>query len=905
MLAGIPALLFTFIPGILLAMPLLKTAKLTLFEKLVFGIILGIVVPPFALFLLELVGVPFTFGLAVGVNAVIALAALAWGFVEGAYRLPETITLSFDLESTDKQKQAFIWVALSLIMLWAFWARIQSLSPYFYEFDPYYYLYSTMDILTKGDIPVTDMTGWYPQGSTHRLAPMTNYLGAEWYSFMTMGGAYDRDTLSMVGNIYPPLVGALLCFLLYIFIKEEYGAGYGLIAALFGAVLPHFIEKFAAGEAEVQPWGLFALFFFAASYALMAYRKDWRLAVLSGIAAISVINGSQYSIILSLVYGGYLGIQATLDFLRGKELREFLKLNGIVVGITLLGYLAMVPYVEGYPITVRSIVLIVPYLFAAGLQFLTPRVTNARLIANRVAVVAGLGVLGLAVLFITPLGGMIYGYVQAAAGFAGHPEALYMTVAEESPTEGQLTGAFDTLGATIAPGFTLIHLTLILAVFGLLYGIWRDSRLAIFIALMIYPISYVGMSKSKYLLQLGLMLVLALAVIPGELDKLLRGLIKDTDTDGSGRRNAHYVVLGVFALFAAYTFLEPGMATIQTPSGGTADHLRLNGAVPELLTTTTSPAYWMNSTRTLSNGTNITEYKANCTALSMDGFALTQYLECNVIPDWWLAPMDWMTTHVENDTRVVSWWDYGHWTNYFGNSNTLTRNEHVNTTVDLMVADKFVFGARDNGQSGEADLAAFMQARKAKYAMFDYDLIQKWGALNFLACVYNNETNQSFAEAHGIGTSQCEAEHSPEMVYIPRNPSVNDHCTLPADPSLVLIRARSTFGRTYCVYLSSQQATYGQPLAMFYADNMSRQNTAELAFPRYAYDSAGQPSYIAYMAAYFNDSSWADRPGKFYDSNFYKAYFLGSLSGFTQVFPAQSSRQIQMVRIYELNNYAP
>jgi len=877
LLASIPIFVFTFVPGFLLALPLLKNSKLSLYEKVVFGFILGLIVPPTVLFLLSLVGISYSLYLALLCSFAISLLGFAWCVKEEVFK--ELSEFSFNPEDAKDQKKLLIWGTLTLIMLWAFWARVQSLSPIFYEFDPYYYMFSTAYLLKDGFIPEHDYTAWYPYGSTHRLAPLTNYLTAQWYSIYTQGGTYDNYLLSMVANVYPPVVGALLCFLFFILVKEEYGTVYGLISAVFAAVLPRFVQKFAAGEAELQPWGIFAIFFFVAAYALLVHRKDKRLAILAGIAASSVITGSQYFIILSLVYGGYLGIQSLLDFLRGRNLREFIELNGIVCAFITLTALVMSFHVIGYPFFERLFAVLAPYAFAVVLYYISTNVKGAE---NKSYALLGIILVGLLILMFTPIGARVKAYVSAAAGFAGHPEALYMTVAEEAPTQGELSGAFDLLGYSIVSGFTFIHLTLLLAAIGLIYGVYRDSKLAVLLALLIYPISYVGMNKTKYLLQLGFMLVLALAVVFGEVEKLLRVYYRD---ETKRKRATEYFRYACIA-FAFIVLLEPNLT-----------EMRFNGTVVELAITNLDGKYW------LPNG------QANCAKLGEDKYFTSYYLYCERIPDYWLQPMEWIKANVENDTRVVSWWDYGHWINYFGEKDCLTRNDHVNTTLDLMVADKFVFGPRDSPGEGEAELAQFMREYKARYVLFDYDLIGKWGALNFLACVYNNQTNQSFAQAQGgPGTSKCEAEHAPEHVFVPLERSIGDYCRSPA-PNIQLVRGRSSFGVSYCIYETLTADGYTVPQAMFYEENMSKPNKGILAYPQRV-NIRGR-DYAMYTVLYFKDpeiwpdnvSGWDDRKGKYYDSNFYKGFFLGELEGFDKVYEYKEPSGIPLVRIYRLRNY--
>ncbi len=889
--AGIPVLLSMFIPGLLLALPLLQRSRLSLFEKCMFGLILGIAIPPFALLLLSLIGINYSFVLMLATLGLLTALGLLLNFTDilqgslafkvGA--ISELFDLDINLEKKEDVERAAVWAFLAIVMLWAFWARMQSLSTTFYEFDPYYYMLSTKWILTQGQIPAWDYTAWYPLGSSHRLAPLTNYLEAQWYSIYTQGGAFDLDTLTLVGNVYPPLVGALLCFLVFVIAKEEWGAKYGVVAALFTAVLPRIIEKFAAGEAEIQPFGLFAIFFFVAAYVLMIHRKDRYLAILAGIAAMCVITGSQYFIMLMLVYGGYMGIQATFDFLRGKDLREFLELNACVWIVIFIASIAMAVHLNSINfIFDKPLILLAVLAYGGALQYIHKQVKGAEM---KGYALLGLIVLGMLVMLATPLGDRLMGSITSAAGFATQTTPLFMTVAEEAPTAGEFAGSFDVLGYQVlaVSGYpiTLIHVTLFIAAFALAYGIYRDSKMAVMLALLIFPVSWVGLSKSKYVLQLGLMLILALMAVFGELERLLLARYKE----GEAKKSAKDAVLACLVALSLLVVLEPSI------SGGFA----LKGSIAELASAKFNSAYW-------SNGS------PDCTKMGQDGYSTALYLYCDRMPDYWTETMSWIRNGTESDARILSWWDYGHWTNYFGEKDSVTRGEHAHSEMDLMVADKYVFNARDSPDAGEADLTQFMRDHKAKYILFDYDLVQKWGALDFLACIYNNQTNMSYAQQQGLGTSQCEKDHNFEHVIIPVQRGVNDYCPSPV-ANVTLVRALSTFGYSYCVAEDIQNG-YSTPKFMVYENNMTQQNKAVLVAPQLITLSGKQ--YAFYTALYFKDpnmwgdnvSGWDDRKGKFYDSAFYQGFFLGGLDGFDQVYEYKDPGSGQVLtRIFAVQNY--
>jgi len=810
--------LFGILPSVLITLGLLKNTKLNLIDKIIFGICTSMMLPAFILFLTSLIGISYSYELAFVINAgLLLLSCFITGIPKLNLQLPDLLS-----------KKSLPYVILVLIMVFALWARMQSLSTTFYEFDPYYYIFTTQYILTQGSIPIHDFTAWFPQGGGHRLAPVSNYLEANWYS-LSQGTTFNQDMLTVVSNIYPPIVGMLICFLVFIIIREMYTTKVGLVAAGLAAVLPLLIQKFAAGEAEIQPYGIFALMFFIAAYVLLVNRKDVKFAILSAIAAISVIAGSQYFIVLSLVYGAYLGVRATLDFIKKEDTKEFLIHNGIIVGTILATAIIMSTYVPGYPLITRVAVVLLPYLFAVALWVAGNKFVKEQ--KDRIKVLEYVSIAFVVLLFITPLAGMIKDYVMTAVGFAGTSEALFMTVAEEAPTMGQLSGAFDILGYQILPGISFIHLVLAATALVLGYNAYKGSKVAILLLLLIFPISFIGIMKSKYLLQLGLMLILSIGILLGELER---------------RMKDKKLVNTIIVAFLAITLLEPNLAT-----------MRFDGAVPNLIQ--------------VSVGNYFTNDTVDCAKMQNDGLETPTYLYCSKLPAYWTQTMDFIKYNTTNDSRIVSWWDYGHWINYFGERDCLTRNDHTNTTLDLMVANEYVNASPES-------LSQFMQTYNSTYAVFDVDLIQKWGALNFLSCVDNNETNMTYAKTYGIGSSNCEKEHSPEYIFVPESStsSISDYCTNG------MIRVQSTLGEKYCM-----NTTNG---VMVYQDNMTKQNRAIPVSPQLT--QANGKQYVVYMLLYFKDSSvwqdgisgWADRKGKFYDSNFYSAFFLGQLDGFTKVF---------------------
>ena len=882
---GIPVFLSIFVPGFLLALALLRRTKMPLAEIAFFGFIFGLVFPPLTLFLYSFFGILYSPELVIINIVVVTVIGFLLCVKENAF----DFELSFDL------RRDAVWVALTLIVLFAFWVRIQSITPIFYEFDPYYYDQGTQFILTQGEVPQVDDWAWYPHPDTHRDPPIVHYLEAQWYAihgYIIGNHTFDNYLLSTIAGVYPPVVGALICFLVFILVREEYGKKYGLIGAALVAIIPRAIEKFAAGESELQPWGIFAAFFFYSTYALAVSRDDRRFAVLAGIATMAATLGSRADVLVYLVLAGYVGLQSLINFLQRRSNWKLIEVNAIILCFSVATWVVYSSYL-GWEVPSDILSFSSALVFAFGLHLIDKRSGERRMDYLLGYLIAG-GILVLITFmpsFPIPLGPRIWNYVNEAASIARPSSPLMMTVAEETPTSGDFANSIGFLGSNKI----FLMLLFMLSAFAILYSIYRGSNLGILFAVMIFPISYVGLSKSKYMLHVSFMIGVAVTMLFGELDKLLRGSLKKSFGEDGERWGVFAVALAVLVA-EAFVYAEPCedclIPQLSLSKPGPAVDV-INGAL--------NPKYQ------LKDPTYSFEMGRNCTLLGEDGYITSYYLFCSRIPPYWRDAMDWIKENVGEDERVISWWDYGHWINYWGQKKCVTRNDHKYQEMDLEVADKFV------SNTPEA-LKEYMIAHKAKYVLFDQDLIGKWGALNFLSCVYNNQTNMSFAFKEGerlggmyqLGTSKCEREHNFERILIPVEPTINDYCA-GSEPSSPLIRAYTFSNYSYCVRFSYTQTDTGiskRIAGVFYEDNLSRLNRGIPMFS--GYQSIQGKVYEMYTMFYTTEiwpdgvSGWGDRKGKMYDSTFYRGFILGDLPGFEQVYPANNlSGGVRIFKIKE------
>jgi hypothetical protein len=367
----------------------------------------------------------------------------------------------------------------------------------------------------------------------------------------------------------------------------------------------------------------------------------------------------------------------------------------------------------------------------------------------------------------------------------------------------------------------------------------------------------------------------------------------------------------MWALFAFFIIIEVGGAALNHP---------IYGESYSLIEAVGSTTLYYGSPSTA------------CSSLSSGGNSIGLDLYCNVVPTYWLSALSWMKSNIgPSGPRVMSWWDYGDWINWFGQTPTVTRGDNAEPTEDFAVAANYVLGPKDNYTPAVMD--NFMNTNQTKYIVFDQGLIQKWGALDFLACIHINETSRAFAIAEGklqnppvpyaLGNSPCELAHDPQYVLVPlptliptiEKPTINEYCTISNSSTQYaysyLVDNNSLTNQSVCVDLNPTNAGAFK----VYYQNGTQMNAYVQAITQSPLGETeltkGGPLYLEYLMVYTpngpNDTI-TNAPSAFYLSNFYKGFFFGKLPGFTQVYPANATginfvNNTYPIRILALDNF--
>jgi asparagine N-glycosylation enzyme membrane subunit Stt3 len=321
---------------------------------------------------------------------------------------------------------------------------------------------------------------------------------------------------------------------------------------------------------------------------------------------------------------------------------------------------------------------------------------------------------------------------------------------------------------------------------------------------------------------------------------------------------------------------------------------------------------------------------------------------CKRLSPYWIETMEWMKDYTPKHARFTSWWDYGHWTNFFGQRTTVLRNEHKSHSMIGEVAHAYLDGT-------PAELASFMRSHNSTYAIFDAELVGsasslggKYGALNYLMCARNNQTNVSMQTS----LSTCEANHLWETIFIPADSSGRE-CTISKTGNksgTLAYTASWTWGATEAFRYTPFYP--GTPIASCYGTNLNNPNTLAVCqrlvkvTPAYCVGDVLLASGTKTVGTYYLNETYAngdlklnkaqlvpggqysqtlhlgdvisvnlfytkspiflengnitdgysDHSKKFYSSNLYRAIFLDEIPGFTKVFESKDG----MVKLFKL-----
>jgi len=948
--------LANFLPGALLSLGLLKEKKLLLIEKIGFGFALGIILPPFFLFLFQLTGINYSFATAFAATLIFYAISIAIFYYKKGFEGLGGI-------KTEASEQRWVFLGIILLVLLAFWIRLQSYGPIFQELDPYYYAYEPYLYLSKGFAPLNDETAWWPHEVNHRVKPVLSFLEAEWYSFYTWGGKADNYLLSAVCSVYPPIAAALAVFFLYIFLSSEYKREYALLAAFLASFIPIFILKTMAGEFEIQPYAFFSLSLFFASYALAIKNQDFVFASIAALALIALYLGSSSIVVAISALLIFIPIHAIHLFMKGeKELApvfiNLFVLFSLIISSTLSKTYASDRFVFDVGGSI-GYALFGVVAFMAGLLYFEKKYSPDK---SKIINYAGIAMAILVVaFFFTPFGDIVKSIASNSLQVAQYTLPLHRTIQEQGLAGSNFYSSLGFLGKTFSEqdilyAFFAIFTSFVNTIYGIgvgvvntifesslvyddkdvsflmffiflvlvssLYALYRkfilgeESLIVLFLAI-VFPVSLVGIIKAKYTIYMGYFLAMSLAIILGEFERMLSPFFQN--------KNALFNSLVAFGFLVVLFegFLDPssyaGPLLFNSYKVRFQDNpLGLQSKMATLCSMGLTEACYaaQDPIGYASQGINKQFDYALCVYSLLSNpqspspsEQLAATIRCQRVASYWIDSMEWLRYNTPEGSRIISWWDYGHWENYFALRNAVIRNEHAYHDMITDVAHDFIMDS-------EPALIQTMKKYGAQYALFDSELIfsgghfgGKFGALNYLACAHANLTDVS----KWPGQSLCEFENTWEQIYVSSEECVVSPITGKKGRVAYVITAtegpsgpQTSFKPFYC--FSTAKLADGKEIpATYYLERKNEAGELLLNKAFLLYDgktSAG--GYDVYTLLYTKDKvwlengsvvdGWSDRKGRFYDSNLYKGFVLKELEGFELVYTTPD----EAVKIYKI-----
>ncbi|MDD5317638.1 MAG: hypothetical protein PHF51_02790 [Candidatus ainarchaeum sp.] len=836
--AAAAMILSAILPGVLLALPFAKKLGASRGEAAILGAGAGLVAVPSLGFAESLLGIPFSFEVA-AFNSLAALFAGAFLCIRSkalsGFRLPAT-----GEDAAALAKENWHWLALAAIVASAFALRSTSAQPFVFEADPYYYLRAAQFIVQDGGIPASDDLAWAPQLSTHRERPLTLYLQAQTFEVSGFGSPFDKTGFYLASSVYPPIVGALACLMAFLLVSREWGPKWGVLAAWLVAFTPEIIYNFQAGGFEQQPWGLFALLFFAAAYAGYLKNGGKANAFLCALALFGAVAGSKQDVLALGVFAAMALAESARKILSGNRIGgEFVEDYAIIAAGGVAAFLVMLPYRS--PGFTPLIISCAAFAFPAA-AWAVSLAADAR--GKRLRYCAILAALAAAALLATPAGPYLFRYV-AEQRFFGETPGLFTTVAEESAAPQNLRLYLGFLGIAVGSAGLqnlLLASSAILLVFAALY---RGSKAALLVLALSLPLAYFGYQREKFVVHLALALAVIVSAALGEAAKFAGAIAEKSrppplqfsldigegtaDKVEAGRPLSLRLPLMVASVGALLAFAQ--LAWIYGDLGASRDPAFMTGGALDCAK--------------LANATKRTAY----------------LLECYKIGSGTVSAMDWIEANA-GGSSVLSWWDYGHWINYLGQAKTVIRGDLYYPATVLSAADALASG-------DSSKLASLMEEGGARYLYVTSGELAKWDAVSYLACTARGETSAPFSAQK----SECEKRLQFEYLYLPLNAEVPRCANVTGSP----MRLKSSYNNTYCV---SAPSAGGGGAQVYSLDG----TPVDAGLQSVGKTGSGQGAASVLLVLY-GRGSVSQAPGQAYSSNFYRGFYLRELPGFTQAYP--------------------
>ncbi len=562
---------------------------------------------------------------------------------------------------------------LSIILLIAFAIRLLPMRWGFQlsEFDPYVQYRSAEYVVNNGFASWStwiDYQRWYPFGTqvSKIIFPGVPFTGAFFYKIIQML-ALPISLYEFV-VIFPPIMAALTCLVMYLWGRDTWGKTVGLFSALFLALNGSYIGRTSLGWFDDESVGIFAIVLFAFLFLRsLDEQRTWnstvKYAVASGLSLGYIFaswGASYYPLGLAALF-------AVLLLLLGRYSKRLLLSYSLTLGLSL--FIAV--NVPKLSIRFLFTAPVLAALFVFSLLCLWEILRNTK--TNKWKFIYTLGfftIVGVATATIlvsgtTPIAGKFFTVLNPF-------ERLYNPIVESvqehrPPAWGSFYYDYGMGIFFIAIGLyfaarnpTNRNLFLVLYALTSVYFASSMVRLLVLLApsfSMLWAIGLVGVLRPF------IMVMREVPRIPSR-KKYVFGRV--------GKEFSGAAIILVFVLLSFSFILPTGFARDK----------------PRVFEQAYSPVTIMSSSVPLRTGEPILE---------------------------WYDTLMWMKYELPDDTVVVSWWDYGYWISIIGNKTTLADNGTFNTTQIANIGRIFM--------SNETEAAKILETYKHEERRPEYIVV--------------------------------------------------------------------------------------------------------------------------------------------------------------------------------------
>ena len=533
--------------------------------------------------------------------------------------------------------------ALILILLVAFTVRILPMrweiptgQIHLNEYDPYYQ-YSITDYMVKNGLfsPYTDHwvnhQQWYPNGlDMSQSLPALPMTAAALYQIVSfLGVTVDLMTFC---SLLAVALGTLSCFVIYFIGKDMGGRAVGLLAALFLALAPSFLQRSSLGFFDTEIPGIlgllvFILMFMRAMNSKQSLHKSLIYSIGAALALAYFIAGwgaAYYIIDLAALFTLILVVLKRYD-------RRLLINYGVTMGLGLL-IAVQVPYIGLSYLTSAPVLPV----FAVFVVLLIAEFMRHNIVSVKNKMYVAMGIFAAILVSLIPL--VYLGYLGNIAGKfisvispgARETAPLIASVAEHRvPAWGNL--------------YVELGIAIIFFIVGLYFTLKNPTNRNMFLILFGATGLYFGASMARLLAIFAPAFALLAAIgIIGMLKPFMSILKeKPNATMKTKRKLLHvskeYSIIGISLIFVLL-ITQFAFNPVQT------------GGMPRPYASGYMP-----------------------TSINAAGLPL---VPPEPMPQW-LDMLNWTSNNLHSTDVVIAWWDYGYWLSVMGDVTTLADNATI------------------------------------------------------------------------------------------------------------------------------------------------------------------------------------------------------------------------------------